>query len=216
MRIKMRLLRLSQGRSFRRAQGLIFLTHYAENEISMVLGGITCPTALVPHGIEARFLLAPRPQRPLAEFTAEHPFRVLYVSILMPYKHQLEVAKAAAELRSQGLPIEIRFVGATWGSYGREFKRVIKSLDPHGAFLKWSGHEPFEALHRFYGEADATVETIASTLSALYATSPLLLTKLIEFQCADFTDKTNLTQLKQDLAAKEFYIPSLCSNQLLP
>jgi glycosyltransferase involved in cell wall biosynthesis len=157
MRLKMRLLRHLQGRSFRRAQGLMFLTHYAEKEISRVLGGFSCPTVLVPHGIEPRFLQAPRTQRPLSECTLKDPFRVLYVSILMPYKHQLQVAKAAAELRSQGLPIEIRFVGASWGQYGMEFKRLIESLDPHGTFLKWSGHEPFDSLHRLYGEADAFV-----------------------------------------------------------
>lgn len=157
MRLKMRVLRYSQGRSFRRADGLIFLTRYAENAVSAALGGLRCPTALVPHGIEARFLQAPRPQRRLEDCSSAQPFRVLYVSILMPYKHQIEVAQAAADLRAQGMPIEMRFVGASWGRYGVEFKRLIEALDPRGEFLKWSGHEPFENLHRFYQESDAFV-----------------------------------------------------------
>jgi len=157
MRLKMLMLRYSQGRSFRRADGLIFLTRYAEKEVSAAMGGLSCQTALVPHGIEARFLQAPRPQRRLEDCSREQPFRVLYVSILMPYKHQIVVAEAAADLRAQGLPIEMRFVGATWGRYGVEFKRLIEALDPRGEFLKWSGHEPFENLHRFYRESDAFV-----------------------------------------------------------
>jgi hypothetical protein len=157
MRLKMRLLRYSQGRSFRRANGLIFLTHYAENEISRSLGGFTCPTVLVPHGIESRFLQAPRSQRRIRDCTIEQPFRVFYVSILMPYKHQVEVAKAVADVRAKGVPIEMRFVGASWGNYGLEFKSLIESLDPEGEFLKWSGHEPFESLHGLYRESDAFV-----------------------------------------------------------
>ena len=157
MRLKMRVLRYLQGQSFRRADKLIFLTRYAENAVTKALGGLACTPARIPHGIEARFFQAPRPQRPFDACSIAEPFRVLYVSILMPYKHQKEVAKAVADLRAQGLPIEMRFVGASWGNYGIEFKELIDHLDPRGEFLKWSGHEPFESLHRFYKESDAFV-----------------------------------------------------------
>ena len=157
MRLKMRLLRYSQGRTFQRADGMIFLTRYVEKAVTEALGGLNCPTALVPHGIEARFSLAPRAQRRLDEFSDDQPFRVLYVSIVMPYKHQIAVAEAVADLRAQGLPIEMRFVGASWGRYGEAFKRLLEALDPRGEFLKWSGHEPFEILHQHYRESDAFV-----------------------------------------------------------
>lgn len=157
MRLKMRLLRHSQGRSFRRADGLIFLTEFAQAAVTNALSGVSCPTALIPHGIEARFMQPPRLQRPLAECSAANPFRVLYVSILMPYKQQIEVARAACLLRAKGLPIEMRFIGAPWGNYGRQFKILLDELDPDGKFLLWSGAEPFEALHRFYQRADAFV-----------------------------------------------------------
>lgn len=157
MRLKMRLLRYTQGRSFRRADGLIFLTQYAETAVSKALGGVASATALVPHGIEPRFLQAPRPQRLLAARSAENPFRVLYVSILMPYKHQVQVARAASQLRAEGLSIEMRFIGAPWGDYGRQFRALLDELDPKREFLLWSGAEPFEALHGFYQNADAFV-----------------------------------------------------------
>lgn len=157
MRLKMRLLRHTQGRSFRRADGLIFLTQYAETAVSKALGGVASATALVPHGIESRFLLVPRVQRPLAACSAENPFRVLYVSILMPYKHQVQVARAASQLRAEGLSIEMRFIGAPWGDYGRQFRALLDELDPKREFLLWSGAEPFEALHGFYQNADAFV-----------------------------------------------------------
>ena len=157
MRLKMRLLRHSQGRSFRRADGLIFLTGYAQAAVTHALGGMSCPTALIPHGIDQRFLQQPRLQRPLADCTADDPFKVLYVSILMPYKHQVEVARAACLLRAKGVPIEMQFIGARWGNYGRQFKNLLDELDPEHEFLLFSGEEPFDALHGFYQRADAFV-----------------------------------------------------------
>lgn len=157
MRLKMRLLRLSQGRSFARADGVIFLTRYAQSVVVGQLRGGVRASALVPHGIEPRFLQAPRAQRAFASFTAESPLRVLYVSILMPYKHQTEVALAASRLRAQGLPVSVRFIGAAWGDGGVRLRRLLDTLDPAHEFLHWSGAEPFEALHRHYQAADACV-----------------------------------------------------------
>ncbi len=157
MRFKMRLLRHSQGRSFRRADGLIFLTQYAKSAVSKELACLSCPTALIPHGIENRFMQPPRSQRLLTECSIENPFRILYVSILMPYKHQIEVAHAASQLRASGLPIEVRFIGEPWGDYGRQFRALLDNLDPGHAFLLWSGAEPFDTLHGFYQKADAFV-----------------------------------------------------------
>jgi glycosyltransferase involved in cell wall biosynthesis len=157
MHLKMRLLRHSQGRSFSRTDGLIFLTGYAQGAVTQALGSVSCPTVLIPHGIEPRFLQHPRLQRPLRDCTADNPFRVLYVSILMPYKHQVEVANAAYLMRSEGVPIEMRFIGAPWGAYGRQFRALLDKLDPEHEFLLWSGAEPFDALHGLYQQADAFV-----------------------------------------------------------
>lgn len=157
MRLKMWLLQLSQSRSFRRADGLIFLTQYAQAKVSKSLGGLSCPKALIPHGVEQRFLQPPRPQRLIAECSVDNPFRILYVSILMPYKHQIAVAQATYMLRMRGLPIETQFIGAPWGAYGSQFEALINELDPTHQFLRWSGAMSFEALHSFYQSADAFV-----------------------------------------------------------
>lgn len=154
MRLKLRILRNTQGRSFSRAQGVIFLTNYARQAVSNSLGGIPGSLALIPHGIESRFRHAPRAQRQLSDCSVDRPFKILYVSILMPYKHQVEVAYAASQLRKEGLPIEMRFIGASWGGYGSKFRALLNKLDPQGDFLIWEGAKPFEELHKHYLEAD--------------------------------------------------------------
>lgn len=157
MRLKMRLLRSAQRRSFKRADGIIFLSAYAKAAIDTAVNGLDCLCALVPHGIETRFFQAPRPQRSFEGFSGDNPFRLLYVSVVMPYKHQVEVAAAVAKLKSSGFPIECRFVGASWGKYGADFSHHLKRLDPAGQFLMWDGHVPFESLHTLYAEADGFV-----------------------------------------------------------
>lgn len=154
MRLKMALLRHSQRRSFRQANGLIFLTEYAEKTVSRFLGVNFNRTARISHGIEQRFLQVPRSQRQMADCSKHQPFRVLYVSILMPYKHQMEVAQAVSRLRNQDIPIEVRFIGAAWGDYGPQFQSLLDRLDPLREYLLWSGAEPFESLHEFYLNAD--------------------------------------------------------------
>ena len=156
MRFKMWLLRHTQGRSFRRASGVIFLTRYAQQAVTAFIGGMDCPVALIPHGIEARFYQPPRqPDAALAAPT--RPLRLLYVSILMPYKHQHSVAQAVAMLRREGLPVEMQFIGGDWGQYGADFRLMLQQLDPAGECMQWAGSAPFETLQRHYAGADIFV-----------------------------------------------------------
>lgn len=152
----MKLLRILQMRSFAKADGLIFLSQYAKNVIQLAMGQIPCPYKFVPHGIEARFFQEPRINRNVGD-CSRLPFKILYVSILMPYKHQIEVAKAVSQLYFKGVPIEMKFVGAATGSYGKKFLKLIRKIDPKGNFLIWSGYEKFELLHKYYRNADLFV-----------------------------------------------------------
>ncbi len=157
MRLKMWLLRQSQGRSFKRADGLIFLTQYARNCVCRWLGQSHALEALIPHGIEPRFSADPKFQLAVDNYSLEQPFTLLYVSILMPYKHQIEVARAASVLRQAGSPVKVKFIGPDWGRYGRQFREMLRQLDPQGEFLIWDGGMPFSALHTEYLEADAFI-----------------------------------------------------------
>jgi glycosyltransferase involved in cell wall biosynthesis len=157
MRWKMWLLRQAQARSFKRADGIIFLTQYAQQVVERRLGPLSAATALVPHGVEPRFRSAPRPQRQLANCSIESPFKLLYVSILMPYKHQLAVMHAVAALRRSGAPVELTLVGQAWGRYGRRVLRLSRDLDPSGTFIRWRGAVAFDEIAATYHQADAFI-----------------------------------------------------------
>lgn len=155
MRLKMWLLRHSQIRSFRKADGLIFLTRYARVGVSRWLGRTKALQAVIPHGVESRFAGDPKPQLNAQDYSPEQPFTFLYVSNLMPYKHQIEVAHAAIELHQAGWPIRVRFVGTDWGAYGQKFREFLLQMDPKEEFLIWPGDMPFSALHTEYQAAEA-------------------------------------------------------------
>jgi glycosyltransferase involved in cell wall biosynthesis len=152
-------LRVVHGRAFSHADGVIFLTEFARERICVALGDERPQqTAIVPHGVDARFRAPPRPQRPLAACSPDDPLRMLYVSVVSPYKHQWVVAEAVARLRAQGLPLAMTFVGAKENppSMAR-LREVMRRRDPAGDFLTLRGAVPFAEVHRSYQEAELFV-----------------------------------------------------------
>lgn len=157
MRLKMWLLKFIQGKSLKNSNGVIFLTNYAEKFISKNLETIFENKIIIPHGIEERFFQKPKRHSSLNKYNEEKPLKLLYVSILMPYKHQIEIAKAAKILYEEGLNIEIKFVGENWRWYGKKFLFEIESLDPNSDFLIWNGFVSFKELHMLYKGSDVFV-----------------------------------------------------------
>ena len=158
-RLKMALLKYVQSNSMLKADGLIFLSEYAMRAVLSTLGvSPKGKVAVIPHGIEERFFFAPRVQAQFKACSSQKPFRLLYVSAIDNYKHQIEVAEAVADLRLAGKPIAIDFVGfARSETYLRAFLNKIKDLDPGGEYLRYRGPVPFEELHLVYRQVDLFV-----------------------------------------------------------
>lgn len=154
--LKFMLLRWTQGNSFRKSDGVIFLTQYARDAILKVIGKLRGLSAIIPHGINPRFFRQPRPQRLPVDFNERQPCRLLYVSIIEMYKHQWQVAEAVAQLRSEGIPVILEFIGPPAGGISR-LKEAIKRVDPGGAFITYRGSVPYENLDEFYTSADIGV-----------------------------------------------------------
>jgi len=157
MWIKLRLLRYSQGRSFRAADGVIFLSEYARDRVAGELGGLSGRQAIIAHGIEDRFRAVPRPQSAPSQYSDANPFRFLYVSMVDAYKHQAVVAAAVGELRRQGLPVAVDFVGEGRPRFIAEMQRANHLADPSGRYVRWLGPHPYKSLHETYRGAHAFV-----------------------------------------------------------
>jgi glycosyltransferase involved in cell wall biosynthesis len=157
MTLKLCVLRLSQTRTLRRADGVIFLTDYAYRVLMPVLRMTKGETVIIPHGINERFACAPRAQGPVDRYSLERPLRLLYVSIIDVYKHQWHVVQAVAQLRAQGLPVVIELVGPAYTPALRRLEDAIERWDPGGEFVTYSGAVSHALLHEKYAGSDLCV-----------------------------------------------------------
>lgn len=147
---KLLLLRVTQSLSFKKSDGIIFLTNYAHDVVLKVTGKLHAHIKIVAHGINPRFNKKPSKQRDINYYNAEHPYRVLYVSIIDEYKHQWHVVKAIATLRQQGLPIVLDLVGPANPQSLKKLNAEIKSQP----WVSYHGAIEFNLLHQQYAKAD--------------------------------------------------------------
>jgi glycosyltransferase involved in cell wall biosynthesis len=155
--IKLMLLRNIQPRTFRKADGVIFLTHYARETVMKVTGVLPGKTVVVPHGIDQRFYLRPRSQRPPNAYSKAKPFRLLYVSEVHPYKHQWYVAQAVSRLRREGISIELELVGLAYRPALKRLTNVVRRVDRNHDFIHYRGPIPYDDLPQHYHRADGFV-----------------------------------------------------------
>jgi len=152
--LKLLLLRLVQSHSFRKTDGVIFLTEYARDVVLGVTGNLLGQTCIVPHGLSPRFNKAPKLQRDIIEYDDAHPYRVLYVSIIDQYKHQWHVVEAVAALRKQGFPIALDLVGPAYPPALKRLNQTIDRVDIERRWVHYHGAIPFNEFHLRYAQAD--------------------------------------------------------------
>lgn len=152
--LKLLLLRLTQSRSYRKADGLIFLTEYARQVVLKVAGALPATTATIPHGLNPRFNLVPRPQRDMSYYDDTNPYRVLYVSTIDQYKHQWNVVEAIMALRREGFPIVLDLLGPAYPPALKRLNETVDRFDVDRAWIHYHGAIPFDELHLRYAQAD--------------------------------------------------------------
>jgi glycosyltransferase involved in cell wall biosynthesis len=154
---RLRLLRVAQTGTLRRADGVIFLTRYAQDVVTRAIGAASGKAIIIPHGIDSRFCQDPKAQLPIDQFDLDRPMRLLYVSIVDLYKHQWHVAEAVSQLRKSGIPIVLNLVGPAYPPALKRLNRALRRLDPGAEFISYVGAVPHSQLHTQYAQADLCV-----------------------------------------------------------
>ena len=153
----MKLLQFSQTTSFREANGTLFLTEYAGTIVMEQVNKLKGEYTIIPHGVQQGFRLLPRPARSMASYTQTSPFRLLYVSNVLPYKHQWNVVRAVHELRQAGFWVELDLLGSAYPPSLRRLQEAIQQIDPEGKFIHYHGEIPHSELSSWYHQADGFV-----------------------------------------------------------
>ena len=152
--LKLLLLRVTQERTYKKTDGLIFLTAYAQQAVGRVVGVLQAKTSTIPHGLNPRFNQTPKVQRAISDYDEVNPYRVLYVSIIDQYKHQWFVVEAVATLRREGLPISLDLVGPSYPPALKRLNETIAQLGSDRSWVRYHGAIPFKELHHRYAQAD--------------------------------------------------------------
>lgn len=177
--LKFLALRATQTRAFQRSAGVIFLSEAAKDAVLRTIGGTKAATAIVPHGVDKRFAMPPRSQKPISAYSEATPFRLLYVSQVDMYKHQWRVVEAVAQLRAEGLPVTLELVGAAYPPALEILRATMHRVDPAGAFVKYVGGVMHTDLPARYAGADmcvfaSTCETFGQIVTeAMSAGTPI-------------------------------------------
>ena len=152
--LKFLFLRNMQSKTFRKADGVIFLSDYARETICNQNPTITQNSSIISFGIDKRFSPIQRDKSPISRYNSESPFKLLYVSKINVYKHQWHVVEAVAKLRAQGLPVQLDLIGPSFKPSLKKLQQAIEKHDSKGEFINYRGAIPFDKLHTAYQQAD--------------------------------------------------------------
>ncbi|PJZ61799.1 glycosyltransferase family 4 protein [Leptospira adleri] len=153
--LRLILLYLFQGATFRKAQGIIFLTKYAENRILNKLNIENRNVVIIPHGINEKFFHKPKIQSEFMDRRNDNPIELLYVSFIGAYKHQWNVVEAVAKLNKQGIRIHLSLVGAlSEKSSARKLRLKMNEFKPLDGIVSLYTDVSYEKISRFYQNAD--------------------------------------------------------------
>jgi len=145
-----------QSKSFRSADGVIFLTNYAKKQVTQVVGKLKASSTVIPHGLNSRFCMVPKKQYDISEYSEAKPFNILYVSTVDLYKHQWNVIEAVSKLKSEGYPVALNLVGAALFAKNL-LEKSINKYDPKNQWVKYYEAVPYLEIHNFYKDANLGV-----------------------------------------------------------
>ncbi|MDB4229132.1 glycosyltransferase family 4 protein [Paracoccaceae bacterium] len=154
-RLKYHLLRAAWKISFRQTDGLIFLTKYAKEVISKVSIKLPKNVAVIPHGVDSA-VFSPDEEREDVIFSFDRPCRIVYVSIVNPYKHHRNVVHAVSRLRERGYPVILDLIGPPGESFN-SLMTAIRAVDPQNEFISYTGFLAHNSLQSRYKSADIGV-----------------------------------------------------------
>ena len=150
------LLRFSQTKTLRNADGTIFLNDYARSRIVGKIKRLGGPDAVIPHGVSGSFREAPKQQKKLSAYSKSEPFKLLYVSTVDAFKHQWHVAEAVSKLAHEGVPVALELVGPAHPASLKRLQRVVRRLNAED-YIHYRGPVPHAEMPMIYSSSDAFV-----------------------------------------------------------
>ena len=132
-RLRLILLLYFQNRSFKNSNGVIFLTKYASEIIQKYTGELK-NIKIIPHAVNQIFFN--NKKKNTKNFNLNSKIKCIYISAVLPYKHQSNVLYSIVKLRSYGFNVTIDFVGGGPPKLYNKLQKLINKIDPNRKFTK--------------------------------------------------------------------------------
>ena len=143
-KVKFKLIKVLQLISFRRSNGVIFLTNYAKNQIKISINK-KVNTTVISHGIYQQKFNKYNYSKDIIE--------ILYVSDFLPYKHNLNVFRAVSELINEGYNISLSLIGKTDKLQYSKMKKTLSVDLKLTEKIKILGQIPNHKIEEYYHKA---------------------------------------------------------------
>lgn len=152
--IRLLILRYVQSKTFREADGVIFLTNFAKKIILKTIKKVKGANIIIPHGINLDFSSEVKIQKDINSYTKENPFRLLYVSMVDMYKHQWNVCRAIIDLCEKGYNLRIDLIGPAYKPALKKLNRTLNKYNKKNRPIFYQGQIKHKELKEWYKSAD--------------------------------------------------------------
>jgi glycosyltransferase involved in cell wall biosynthesis len=181
LRLKMKILNYVQRKSFANSQGIIFLSQFAVDKVGVVINLSIINHKIIHHGVSKSFYNVPKTQLDISSYTNLNPYKILYVSSILEYKHPWNLVKAIYNLRKANYKLSLDIVGnVDQKSSGIKLKNSIIQYDSKGEFITWHEKIGLDKVSDFYKNSNlfvfaSTCENMPNILiEAMSAGLPIL------------------------------------------
>jgi len=181
MYFKLILLQKLQLKTFKKADGIIFLTAYAKSIIQKFIPEKIISEEKYPiisHGVNKKFFL--RKKTSITELNKSKLIKCVYTSTIDKYKHQENIINAIANLRKKNFQLQLHLIGHSNDLELKILNNLINKKDPKKQFIFYEGSLSVDQIIKIYENTDlfiygSTCENLPNILLEKMATKiPIL------------------------------------------
>ena len=154
--LRLILLNLLLKFSFKKCDGLIFLTKYAKNKVNSICKLNKKNQITIPHGINNKFRTNKKKIEKKIE-TNKKKINIIYVSTVEPYKNHSNLISAIRKIKIENFKINLNLIGSVHPKLKNDFFKIIKQKNPKNININYLGYMNYEKIQRYYKQNDIGV-----------------------------------------------------------